>query len=69
MGIRTKGHLSVRKNSLAKEGLCGHLARLRLLASEDPVERIERFFGSPCDDVRESIWSFQSASVEYLIPT
>jgi hypothetical protein len=47
MRIRTKGHLPVRKNSHAKEGLCGHLARLRLLASGDPVERIESSFGSP----------------------
>jgi hypothetical protein len=43
--------LPVRKNLHAKEGLCGHLARLRLLASGDPVERIESFFGGPGDDV------------------
>jgi hypothetical protein len=47
----TRGHLPVRKNLHAKEGLCGHLARLRLLASGDPVERIESFFGGPGDDV------------------
>ena len=56
------------KISHAKEGLCGHLARLRLLASEDPVERIERFFGSPGDDVRASIWSFQYAVRDFILP-
>jgi hypothetical protein len=66
MGIHTKGHSPVRRISHAKEGLCGHLARLRLLASGDPVERIERFFGSPGDDVRESIWSFQYAVRNFL---
>jgi hypothetical protein len=39
------GHLPVRKNLHAKERLCGHLARLGLLASGDPVERFESFFG------------------------
>jgi hypothetical protein len=45
------GHLPVRKKLHAKEGFCGHLARLRLSASGDPIELIPR------DDVRESIQS------------
>jgi hypothetical protein len=62
------GHLPVRKKLHAKEGLCGHLARLRLLASGGPVERIESFFAGPGDDVRESIWSFQYAVRDFILP-
>ena len=60
--------MPVRKNLHAKEGLCGHLARLGLLASGDPVERFESFFGGPGDDVRESIWSFQYAVRDFILP-
>jgi hypothetical protein len=45
--------MPVRKNLHAKEGLCGHLARLRLLASGDPVERIESF-GGPGEELRQN---------------
>ncbi len=49
--IANKGHLPVRKKLHAREGFCGQLARLRLLASRDPIERIQSFFGGPVDDV------------------
>jgi len=55
--VSSRSHLPVRKNLYAKEGLCGHLARLRLLASGDPVERIGSFFGGPGDDVPEFDYS------------